>query len=241
MASVEEHYDRLLADIYSWMYGGWDAALARYTEFFVGRGIAPRRSGRVVDLGAGCGFQAIPLARLKWEVTAIDRDRKLLAELDAHAGGERIETVCGDLVEFRRYAQEPLELVVCMVDTLLHLDSEDVVERLFEDVVESLEPGGTFIATFRDFSVAAEDLDRFISVRNDERLIFTCFLEFEPATVKVHDLVYRRTGDRWDFAKSYYRKLRLSTAWVVSTLRAVGFQKVETSLDRGLVVVTATK
>jgi SAM-dependent methyltransferase len=241
MATVEEHYDRLLADVYSWMYGGWDAALARYTEFFAARGIAPRKSRRAVDLGAGCGFQAIPLARLGFQVTAIDLDRKLLAELQAHAGGEEIETVCANLVEFRRHAREPLELIVCMVDTLLHLDSEEVVEHLFDDVYAALETNGAFIATFRDFSVAAEDLDRFISVRNDERMIFTCFLEFEAATVKVHDLVYRRVDGRWNFAKSYYRKLRLSTAWVVSTLRAVGFKKVETSLDRGLVVVTATK
>jgi SAM-dependent methyltransferase len=211
MATVEEHYDRLLSDVYSWMYGGWDAALARYTEFFAVRGIAPRKSRRVVDLGAGCGFQAIPLARLEFQVTAIDLDRK------------------------------PLELAVCMVDTLLHLPSEEVVEQLFLDVFAALEPDGTFIATFRDFSVAAEDLDRFISVRNDERMIFTCFLEFEPGTVKVHDLVYRRVDGRWEFAKSFYRKLRLSTAWAVSTLRAVGFKKVETALDRGLVVVTATK
>ena len=128
-----------------------------------------------------------------------------------------------------------------MVDTLLHLASQDVVEHLFDDVAAALEPGGTFIATFRDFSVAAEELDRFISVRSDKQTIFTCFLEFEPATVKVHDLVYRCIDGDWKFAKSYYRKLRLSTAWVVSTLRAVGFQKVETGLDRGLVVVTATK
>jgi predicted RNA methylase len=241
MASVEQHYDRLLADVYSWMYGGWDAALARYTEFFAARGIAPRKSARVVDLGAGCGFQAIPLARLGFRVTAIDLDRKLLAELRAHAGDAKIETVCADLVDFRRHAREPLELVVCMVDTLLHLPSEDVVEGLFGDVLAALEPDGSFIATFRDFSVAAEDLDRFISVRNDERMVLTCFLEFEPTTVKVHDLVYRRVDGRWDFAKSYYRKLRLSTAWVVSTLRGVGFKKVDTSLDRGLVVVTATK
>jgi SAM-dependent methyltransferase len=241
MATVEEHYDRLLADVYSWMYGGWDAALARYTEFFAARDIAPRKSRRAVDLGAGCGFQAIPLARLGFEVTAIDIDRKLLAELKAHTGSEKIKAVCADLVDFRRHAPEPLELVVCMVDTLLHLDSQDVVDRLFDDVFAALEPGGTFIATFRDFSVAAEDLDRFISVRNDERMIFTCFLEFEPATVKVHDLVYRRVDGRWDFAKSFYRKLRLSTAWAVSTLRNVGFERVETELDRGLVVVTATK
>src|SRR5688572_23563475 len=158
MATVEEHYDRLLSDVYSWMYGGWDAALARYTEFFAVRGIAPRKSRRVVDLGAGCGFQAIPLARLEFQVTAIDLDRKLLAELRAHAGGETIETVCADLVDFRQHVQEPLELAVCMVDTLLHLPSEEVVEQLFLDVFAALEPDGTFIATFRDFSVAAEDL-----------------------------------------------------------------------------------
>jgi SAM-dependent methyltransferase len=241
MATVEEHYDRLLSDVYSWMYGGWDAALARYTEFFAARGMTPQKSRRAVDLGAGCGFQAIPLARLKFQVTAIDLDRKLLAELRKHAGDEKIETVCANLVDFRRHVQEPVELVVCMVDTLLHLDSQDTVERLFKDVFAALEPGGTFIATFRDFSVAAEDLDRFISVRNDERIIFTCFLEFEPTTVKVHDLVYRRVDGRWNFAKSFYRKLRLSTAWAVSTLRAVGFARVETELDHGLVVVTATK
>ena len=241
MATVEEHYDRLLADVYSWMYGGWDAALARYTEFFESRGIAPRKSARAVDLGAGCGFQAIPLARLGFSVTAIDRDRKLLAELQAHAGGEDVETVCADLVEFRRHAQHPAELVVCMVDTLLHLPSQEVVARLFDDVFAALEPDGTFIATFRDFSVAAEELDRFISVRSDRQTIVTCFLEFEPDTVKVHDLVYRCVDGEWKFAKSYYRKLRLSTAWVVSTLRAAGFPKVDTGLDRGLVVVTATK
>ena len=241
MATVQEHYDRLLADVYSWMYGGWDAALARYTEFFESRGIAPRKSARAVDLGAGCGFQAIPLARLGFAVTAIDSDRKLLAELEDHAAGEEIKTICGDLVEFRRHVQQPAELIVCMVDTLLHLASQEVVARLFDDVFAALEPDGTFIASFRDFSVAAEELDRFISVRSDRQTIFTCFLEFEPDTVKVHDLVYRCVDGDWKFAKSYYRKLRLSTAWAVSTLRAAGFRKVDTGIDRGLVVVTATK
>jgi hypothetical protein len=128
-----------------------------------------------------------------------------------------------------------------MVDTLLHLDSEDAVARLCEDVCAALEPGGTFIATFRDFSVETRELERFIPVRSDDRTVFTCFLEFEPHSVKVHDLVYRRVEGRWDFAKSFYRKLRLSTAWSVVALREAGFANVETGLDRGLVVLTARK
>jgi SAM-dependent methyltransferase len=241
MPTVEEHYNRLLADVYSWMYGGWDAAIARYTEFFVARGVAPRASRRALDLGAGCGFQAIPLARLGFAVTAIDLDRKLLAELEAHRDDEDIVTVCADIRDFRRHAPQTAELIVCMVDTLLHLDSQESVARLAADAFATLEPNGTFIATFRDFTVESKELDRFIPVRNDEQTIFTCFLEFEPATVKVHDLVYRRVAGRWELAKSFYRKLRLSTAWVVSTLRNAGFSQVETGLDRGLVVVMARK
>ena len=126
MATVAEHYSRVLADVYSWMYGGWDAQLARYTEFFTARGFAPRASKRAIDLGAGCGFQAIPLARLGFEVKAIDLDPKLLAELEAHVDDEKIETVCADLMEFRRHAPQSAELIVCMVDTLLHLDAQTV-------------------------------------------------------------------------------------------------------------------
>lgn len=241
MPSVQEHYDGLLADVYSWMYGGWDAALARYTEFFAARGVAPHGSRRTIDLGAGCGFQAIPLARLGFTVTAIDLDRKLLAELEAHRENEDIEVVCGDLMDFRKSAPQSAELIVCMVDTLLHLPSQDDVKRLVADVYAALEPGGTFIATFRDFSVEMNELDRFIPVRSDDDTIFTCFLEFEPMSVKVHDLVYRRVDGRWTFAKSFYRKLRLRTDWVVTTLRAAGFSDVDTELDRGLIVVTAKK
>ena len=241
MPTVEEHYRAVLADVYSWMYGGWDAALARYTEFFAVRNVAPRGSKRAIDLGAGCGFQALPLARLGFDVTAIDLDPKLLAELEAHKAGEDIEIVCGDLRDFRRHAPSTVELVVCMVDTLLHLPSRDDVAQLARDVFAALEQHGTFIATFRDFSVETKELDRFIPVRSDDHTIFTCFLEFEPATVKVHDLVYRRIGGRWELAKSFYRKLRLPTDWVVTTLRAAGFRDIDTSLDRGLIVVTARK
>jgi 2-polyprenyl-3-methyl-5-hydroxy-6-metoxy-1,4-benzoquinol methylase len=241
VATVAEHYNRVLSDVYSWMYGGFDAQLERYTEFFAARGIAPRGSKRAIDLGAGCGFQAIPLARLGFDVKAIDLDRKLLAELESHVDGEKIETICADIVEFRRHAPQSAELVVCMVDTLLHLQTQEAVMRLADDVFAALDPGGTFIATFRDFTVETKELERFIPVRSDEQTVFTCFLEFEPATVKVHDLVYRRVDGRWSLAKSFYRKLRLPTDWVVMTLRGAGFRHVETGLDRGLVVLTAKK
>ncbi len=33
MATVKEHYDKVLSDVYSWMFGGFESANQRTTEF----------------------------------------------------------------------------------------------------------------------------------------------------------------------------------------------------------------
>src|SRR5262245_7900518 len=117
MPTVAEHYDALLSDVYSWMLGGFDQAIARNVAFFERHDARPRGSGVAVDLGAGCGFQAIPLARAGFRVTAIDIDRKLLAELEQNRGTAKVTTVAGDLLEFDQHVDGPIELAVCMTDT----------------------------------------------------------------------------------------------------------------------------
>lgn len=241
MPTVEQHYDQVLSDVYAWMQGGFDAALARNVEFFAKRGITPAGSRIAIDLGAGCGFQSIPLAKLGFTVTAIDLDRKLLDELRVHAAGLDIAIVRDDLMSFDEHARGSAELVICMVDTLLHLDSKDAVRALFAKIRTALAPGGRFIATFRDLSREATDLDRFIPVRSDEHTVFTCFLEYEPETVKVHDLVYRKSPDGWTFHKSFYRKLRLPQQWITEQLAYAGFVNVDATVDRGLVTVIAAR
>jgi len=223
VANVEQHYDQVLSDVYSWMYGGYDAALARYTEFFSSRGVTPTLSGRAVDLGAGCGFQSIPLARLGFAVTAIDIDRKLLDELSEHAGDAEIAIERGDLLDFERHVHGPIELAVCMVDTLVHLESKALVTDLFAKVYRALEPGGRFVITYRDLSRDALDLDRFIPVRADHERILTCFLEYAETTVRVHDLLHQRENGIWKLTASSYPKLRLAPDWVVEQLTALGF------------------
>jgi 2-polyprenyl-3-methyl-5-hydroxy-6-metoxy-1,4-benzoquinol methylase len=242
MATAEQHYDEVLSDVYAWMYGGFDAAIARFTDFFTSRGIVPKGSRRAIDLGAGCGFQSIPLARLGFAVTAIDIDRKLLEQLRAHPDSGSIAIVRGDLLELDRLAPTPAELVLCMVDTLVHLQSRDHVTALFAKVHAALEPGGQFIVSFRDLSSEAAELDRFIPVRSDDTTVFTCFLEYEPETVKVHDLVYRRQPDgRWALFKSYYRKLRLARSWVEAELTRAGFARVVADAERGFITMVAMK
>lgn len=240
MATIKQHYAEVLADVYSWMSGGFDRALSKNVEFFQKYNISPKESGIAIDLGAGCGFQSIPLAQLGFSVTAIDLDEKLLKELKANSGKLRIETIQDDLINFDRYIDGKAELVVCMTDTLLHLESKEKVCSLLEKVAACLDEKGKFILTFRDLSLELSELDRFIPLKSDRQTIFTCFLEYEPETVKVHDLVYKLDGDDWKLNKSFYRKLRISQQWVKEQLKN-SFGQVEFSDARGLVTVIATK
>ena len=241
MATVEEHYENVLSDVYAWMFGGFDSGVERNNGFFQKLGIKPTRSGVAVDLGAGCGFQSIPLAQTGFSVTAIDLDTKLLDALASNSGELPVKIVRDDLVDFDKHIDDNAELIVCMTDTLIHLESKDRVISLFKKVVASLEDGGQFIITFRDLSYELSELDRFIPVKSDDNIIFTCFLEYEPERVKVHDLVYRRKDSQWSLNKSYYRKLRISKEWVDEQLLAAGFSHIESTVDGSSVTVIAVK
>lgn len=95
--------------------------------------------------------------------------------------------------------------------------------------------------TYRDLSQELTGLDRFIPVRSDAERLLTCFLEYEPETVKVHDLLYTRHADGWIFSKSRYRKLRLSREWVADALATAGFEALDSSVEKGFVTMIAKK
>ena len=240
MATVKQHYDNVLSDVYSWMFGGFENGIQRNIEFVKKHKLTPQGSGIAVDLGAGCGFQSIPLARSGYTVTAIDFDAKLLSELQRNSDGLEITTVQGDLIDFDKSLNADAELIVCMTDTILHLESREKVALLFAKVYAALEAGGKFIITFRDLNYELKDADRILPVRSDENTIFTCFLEYDSETVKVHDIVYQKSDGVWNLSKSFYSKLRLSEAWVSEQLSQSGFSKIDSTVENGVITIIAS-
>ena len=240
MATVAEHYENLLADYYSWMFGDFTAKAETHHRFFSAHQIQPTKSGLAVDLGAGPGFQSIPLAQLGFRVLAVDLSRKLLDELHCRRGSLPIIPIHGDLMDFAAWGEAPMELCVCMGDTLPHLPSFESVSILLAQVYRSLETGGRFVLSFRDLSLELRGTDRFIPVRSDADTVFTCFLEYESHYVTVHDLLYTRK-ETWELNKSSYKKLRISMEWMVAQLEKAGFALHLRELANGLVTIIAGK
>lgn len=242
MTTARDHYAEHLGPIYSWMVGDLDAALARADTELGSLGLPTPADGPAVDLGAGFGLHAIPLARGGFRVIALDTCDTLLAELRRHAGELPVRALRADLLDFAAHLDAPAPVILCMGDTLTHLPDAASLDSLLDAVAAHLAPGGVFAATFRDYVSAPLQGDaRFIPVRSDANRILTCFLEYGTETVTVHDILHEREGDSWRCRVSSYPKLRLAPDAVVEALAGRGLTAGREAGPAGMVRVVARR
>jgi SAM-dependent methyltransferase len=223
--TVAQHYATLLAKHYTWMFGmPFPAKVAEQRRALEALGIEAGEHATAIDLGCGPGFQSIALAALGFKrVIAVDTSQPLLDELNSQKRDLSIETVLADLREFDRLVPRgAAEAIVCMGDTLTHLDSAQDVTEVFAKARESLQPGGLLVLTFRDLSAELTGLDRFLPVHADDDRIMTCVLEYRPDIVVVTDLVHVRESGGWTLHKSSYSKLRLRPEALANELTSLG-------------------
>jgi 2-polyprenyl-3-methyl-5-hydroxy-6-metoxy-1,4-benzoquinol methylase len=176
--TAKEHYESHLSHFYSWMAGDFETKQREHQQIFKNFGITSHWNARAIDLGAGHGIQSVALASLGFEVTAVDFNASLLDELRKNSGQLPIKTIELDLLAFAEENSTPADLIICMGDTLTHVRSIDLVEKLFGDIHRSLTFGGKMVLSFRDLTIESKGEQRFIPVKNDQQRILTCFLEF---------------------------------------------------------------
>lgn len=110
-------------------------------DFPVWRRLADRCGNPVLDIGAGIGRTALDLARCGHEVTALDHDPLLIAELVRRAGDLPITTVVADARQFelgRRFS-----LIIVPMQTIQLLGGAPARERFLACAARHLRGGGT--------------------------------------------------------------------------------------------------
>ncbi len=238
---IKEHYENHLANYYSWMFGDFNAKLNENQQLFERHNIKPTSSKIAIDLGAGCGFQSIPLAKIGFKVKAIDFSKKLLNELKSKSNGLSIEAIEDNILDFDIYSNYRPELIVCMGDTITHLSSPKSVQELIKNNYKILLKSGKLILTFRDLAFELKEEQRFIPVKSDDNRIFTCFLEYHSTYVKVFDIIYEKENGKWSQKISSYKKLVISHNVVEDYFEKAGFKIEFTGVESGLVTIIGAK
>jgi hypothetical protein len=231
--SAKEHYEEHLGRFYEWMCGPFDTAQKSRQEFYERHAILPSGNGVAVDLGCGHGIDTVSLLNLGFRAIAFDFNKNLLASLEARTPGRELVIVHKDFRDFKEQVRE-CELVVCMGDTIAHLDSVQSMIQFLHDCFAVLSDKGRLVLSFRDYSVERTGTGRFIPVRSDDDNIHACMLEYSPDHVTVTDLHYERSDAGWSLHTGEYRKLRLSPGTVREALTRTGFSVIAEEENNGM-------
>lgn len=224
--NVKKHYESHLGNFYTWMLGDWVKKSEEFKSFLERQNLTPKFNKKAIDMGAGNGMQAIPLAELGYEVTAIDFNPQLLNELK-HNIKERslpMQVIDGEITNFELWKDINPELILCCGDTISHLASFAEIKQWVQNCYSQIIPGGKFILSFRDYSKPLQDQERFIPVKSDENRIHTCILDYADEAVSVTDLLYERVKGNWEMRVSSYQKVRITLAMIQNLLKEIGFQ-----------------
>ena len=105
--------------------------------------------GPVLELGAGTGRLAIPLATTGLDVWGVDASPAMLDRLRAKPGGDRVVAVLGDMAALdlspAGRAAPQFRLVFAALNTFFNLDTADAQARCLTRVRSVLAPGGRFV------------------------------------------------------------------------------------------------
>ncbi len=131
----DEIYERTFGDFYE----DFTARTLDLVRRYAGRG------ARILDLGAGTGRLAVPLARDGFAVTAVEPCPGMLGVLErkAERDGLQIELANVPMADFRGDGR--FDVALCVFTVVSYILDEESLERSFRAVRQSLRTGGRFL------------------------------------------------------------------------------------------------
>ena len=130
------YYDRLTENVdYAGIAKRCQELIAKYSS----------EQDVVLDLACGTGSLSEALARLGYDVIGVDLSEQMLEEAmdKRYDSGLNIQYLMQDMTDLDLYGAA--DAVVCVLDSINHLENEEAVRKTFESVSKYTCDGGLFI------------------------------------------------------------------------------------------------
>jgi ubiquinone/menaquinone biosynthesis C-methylase UbiE len=150
-----DFYDDLAA-YYDLVYADWEGAMDRQARAVlqVVEPLASTRAGplRILDVSAGIGTQALPLAARGLEVTARDLSPEAVDRLrrEAEARGLEIDAGVGDMRRLQVAA--PFDAVISFDNSVPHLLDDEAIAAAFREAHRVAVDEGLLVISVRDYA-----------------------------------------------------------------------------------------
>ena len=246
-----DFYDAI-AKYYPYFYRDWETQLQReglgLRALFRNRGVT-----RILDASCGAGAQAIPLAQLGYEVTAIDPSYGMLRKLEEFAADygvlQAIHYRLGDFLSLSSLLDSQFDAIITKGNALPHLLLDAEIEQAIRNFYALLRSGGTLVIGMRDFAPFMQNRPRFIpgfihEPEEGSELITFDIWEWHdgpPVIASQNLFIVEGEGQAYGVTKYRVSYRPLSTDEVKVLLLEAGFEDVLDQPDRAERVLIARK
>lgn len=215
---LAQFYDQLTTDV---PYLRW----ADYIETQFARHKSPVRS--VVELGCGTGTLAAILAGRGYQVTAVDLSPDMLSVAAEKCEGLDVQLVCQDMS--RLALPEPVDAVVCCLDSLNYVTRPSAVQRTFQRVFDALKPGGLFLFDVKT-PLALERADGQVCIDENEEIYCVWRGEYDKRRRICGygiDLFTLQDDGSWRRDGEYHEEYAYTMAELTGWLESAGFRRIK--------------
>ncbi len=126
--------------------------------------------GPILDLAAGTGNHSIALAKLGYKVTATDLDQNMVEKIKgkAVANNVPIETHQLAMEELDQFQQTRFSTIICIGNSLVHLQSFEDVANVVSEMYDLLDAGGKlFIQTVNYDRVLSDGITKLPDIERE--------------------------------------------------------------------------
>lgn len=214
-------YDALTGDV---QYERRAAYLCRLLR----RGARPVKT--VLDLACGTGTMTCLLAERGYEMIGVDLSEDMLAEAMDKAlalpAERRPLLLQQSMTRLRLY--EPVDAVVCCLDSLNYLTEPRAVQRTLRRVHESLHDGGIFVFDVNTvYKLESLDGQVFLDETEDSYCVWRAAYSRRSHTITYGMDLFRRRGDgAWRRTLEEHRERAYTPQELTEWLTAAGFRDI---------------
>lgn len=208
---------------------------------------------RVLDASCGAGAQAIPLAKLGFDVVAADPSagmlRKAVEIAQSHGVRDKIRFVQIDFLNVLTKVEGTFDAIISKGNAIPHLLLDEEIAATLQNFHQLLRPGGTLVIGMRDFGAFMENRPRFIpgfihTLEDDSEFITFDTWEWEdgPPVIATQNLfIVKGKGEDYEAVKRHVTYRPLSTDEMKVALLEAGFEEIVDQPDRTERVLVAKK
>ena len=126
---------------------------------FLHRDCSLTTSARILDCACGIGTQSLGLAKFGFRVTGCDLSPRAVerARLEASRRNLNIQFSVANMLDLGCLGNSNFDAVICMDNSLPHLESAEHLLQAAEQMYSRLRPGGYLMVSIRDYDRLIEE------------------------------------------------------------------------------------